>query len=69
MEVELRELRREKAEDSLYMGELVGRLEKQAQMLEMSETRQEEATGEIMRLTMQLQQAMSEGRLKDQKAA
>ena len=69
MEVELRELRREKAEDSLYMGELVGRLEKQAQMLEMSEARQEEATGEIRRLTMQLQQAMSEGRLKDQKAA
>jgi len=55
MEVELQGLRREKAEDSLYIGELVGRLEKQAQMLEMSETRQEEATGEIRRLTMQLQ--------------
>ena len=62
MEGELRDLRREKAEDSLYIGELVGRLEKQAQVLEMSETRQEEATGEIRRLSMQLQQAMSEGR-------
>jgi len=65
MEVELQGLRREKAEDSLYIGELVGRLEKQAQMLEMSETRQEEATGEIRRLTMQLHQAMSEGKQKD----
>jgi len=33
----------------------VGRLEKQAQMLEMSETRQEEAMVEIRRLTIQLQ--------------
>lgn len=37
-------------------------MEKQAQMLEMSETRQEEAMVEIRRLTMQLQQAMSEGK-------
>ena len=38
-------------------------MEKQAQMLEMSETRQEEAIFDIRRLTMQLEQAMSEAKL------